>query len=561
MALKKWVKSSFIMGMSLTVLMPHLAFAHGEETIRSYVARDAVVPLIKPSWGQFVLHTESLNKLYTLRNHSAIWVDSNGHPNAMAETLKNYLLTAGRHGLEVSDYWDENVEMLYKAAQANPKNWITFELAASEAMIRYAQHLSNGRFDPQAIDVDIKFAAKTFSAYNQLDAAVSYGATSLASNLEAFAPRHPRYRDLMDILASYKKGNGSWTEIQSPSVALKLNVKDPTVVQIRERLRVLGYVISSTGGDLFDAEFDTVIRKFQKANGLTVDGIIGTKNSEVLRALNSSPAQRISQIAVNMEKLRWIPQDVETRHVFVNLATTEFFAYDEGGEVFHFNTVNGSPVRRTPLMKDSIRFVNLNPYWTVPRSIAIKDKLPLLMKDMEYLARNGYELVDERTDKVVLPYLLDWRNINSKNFPYYIRQLPGVNNALGVVKFPLTNPWAIYLHDTNDKDLLKESRRHRSSGCVRLEYPLEFAAYLLQDQPEWNMNAISNFVPTRGQRTVERERWDKSVHLKKPMPVYLMYQTVEKDKDGGVRFINDVYGLDLRIKKAIANKKAQGELF
>lgn len=561
MALKKWMKTSVLAGISLAVLVPQLSFAHGEEFIRNYVARDAVVPLIKPSWGQFVLHTDSLNKFYSLRGYSAVWVESNGYPSAMAEALKTYLLGADRHGLDVADYWDENVEMLYKAAKSNQKNWITFELAATEAMIRYARHLSNGRFDPQAIDEDIKFTAKTFSSYSHLDAAVSYGATSLAANLEALAPRHPRYRDLMDMLVKFKsaKDKNLLGEITSPGVALRLNVKDPAVLKIRERLNLLGYTISFDGGELFDAEFDTVLRRYQKNNGLTADGIIGSKNSEVLRALNYSPSQRMKQIAVNMEKLRWLPQDVETRHVFVNLATTEFFAYDEGGEVFHFNTVNGTPFRRTPLMKDEVRFVNLNPYWTVPRSIAIKDKLPLLKNDMSYLDRNGYELIDERTDKVVSPYLLDWSRINAQNFNFYIRQKPGTNNALGVVKFPLTNPWAIYLHDTNDKDLLKESMRHRSSGCVRLEYPLEFAAYLLKDQPEWNLHAIRGFIPMS--RNEQGRELDKRIYLKKPMPVYLVYQTVEKDKEGAIRFVNDVYGLDTRIQKAIQNKKAQGELF
>ncbi len=159
--------------------------------------------------------------------------------------------------------------------------------------------------------------------------------------------------------------------------------------QLRARLNLWGYSISNAGGDTFDQEFDTVLRKYQAANGLIADGIIGTR-SEVLRSLNYTVTQRMGQVEATMEKLRWLPRHVETRHIFVNLATTEFRLYDDSGRVFYFKTVNGQPFRRTPSMRDSITYVNLNPYWTVPRSIAIKDKLPLLRQDPRYLEKHHY---------------------------------------------------------------------------------------------------------------------------------------------------------------------------
>ena len=137
--------------------------------------------------------------------------------------------------------------------------------------------------------------------------------------------------------------------------------------------------------------------------------------------------------------------------------------------------------------------------------------------------------------------------------------MPGPDNALGVVKFPLQNPWAIYLHDTNDRELFAEGKRHLSSGCVRLEQPLELAAYLLKDQPGWSLQDIQAFVPmTRDQKPVELE---KKVPLKRPMPVYFLYLTVEKSEDGSLRFIDDVYGQDTRLSKALQNKKFGNEFF
>ncbi|MDG0817853.1 L,D-transpeptidase family protein [Bdellovibrio svalbardensis] len=555
MTLKSLIKKSFIFGMSVTLLAPSLSQAFGEaSTIQAYVGRQALVPLIKPSWGRFILHTDSLNKLYSSRSYQAIWVGSDGRPNAMAESLKSILAAADRHGLNPGDYWDADVEALYNAANTNQNNWITFELAASEAMIRFASHLSTGRFDPEQVDTDIKFKKKEFNEYYELANAVIAGPQGLMAGLDRLAPAHSRYTDLLGALAQLKnqKASGGWVTISSPGVVLKRGVTNPVIQQIRNRLNQLGYSVSNAGGNTFDAEFETVVKLYQEKNGLKPDGVIGTR-SEVLRSLNYTVNQRIAQVEATMEKLRWLPKNIEQRHIFVNLATTEFRLQDESGQVFYFNTVNGQPFRRTPSMRDQITFVNLNPTWTVPHSIAIKDKLPKLREDSRYLEKHDMYLYDANTDERVDPSMIDWRSMTPKMFSYYIRQNPGPENALGVVKFPLQNPWAIYMHDTNERNLFAENERHRSSGCVRLERPLELAAYLLQDQPEWSLQSIKDFVPmNKGEKPRELER---KVYLTKPMPVYFMYLTVEKSENGALRFVDDVYGQDLRLSRALANKK------
>lgn len=561
MMLKGMFLRSFAMGLVVAVMAPQIGHAYGESSvIESYVNRQALIPMIKPSWGNFILHTDTLNKLYSQRAYQAIWVSASGAPNEMAASLRALMLIADRHGLSNFDYWDQEVENLYKAAQTNPKNWITFELAASEALIRYVSHMQNGRTDPEQIDTDIKFKKKEFTDYAELNSALGYGPQALMSALDAMAPLNPRYKDLMDLLVQMKeiKAKGGWATLTSPGFILKKGVKDPIISALRNRLNQLGYTVSMTGGDTFDQELVDVVKSYQAMNGLTADGIIGTR-SEVLRALNFTVNQRIAQIEVSLEKLRWLPKNLEQRHIFVNLATTEFRLYDDTGKVFHFNTVNGQPFRRTPSMRDSITFVNLNPYWTVPRSIAIKDKLPLLKQDSQYLEKHNMLLVEEATDQVVDPATIDWKSMTARNFTYYIRQLPGPENALGVVKFPLQNPWAIYMHDTNDKPLLTQSKRHQSSGCVRLEQPLDLAAYLLRDQAGWSLDEIKAYVPLND--NVIPGEIDKKIFLKKPMPVYFLYLTVEKTDDGKMRFVDDVYGQDTRVSKALQNKKTSNELF
>lgn len=576
MILKRWLKRSFIFGISTAFLTPGFSHAYAEPSaIQGLVSRQGTVPLIKPIWGNFVLRTDSLNKLYSLRGYQAIWVDSNGLPNSMALSLKALLQTADRHGLNNSDYWDADVENLYKAANKNQKNWITFELGASEALIRYVTHLSTGRFDPEEVEPDVKkFPRKTFNEFSELNSAISSGG-DLSTATDVFAPSHPRYRDLMDILVTLKsiKDQGGWPTLNSPGVVLKLGVTNPIIGQLRMRLSQMGYQISNVGGNTFDTEFENALKQYQANNGLAADGVIGT-SSEVLRSLNYTVTQRISQVELNMEKLRWLPKSFETRHIFVNLATTEFFLFDEQGNLAkNFKTVNGDVFHRTPTMKDRITHVILNPYWNAPRSITLETLSKLRKTDkstgatylerdavVQYVQKNNMLVMNEITDQAEDPASIEWETMTPKKLIYYFRQLPGPSNALGVVKFPLIeNKFSIYMHDTNQKNYFAENRRHLSHGCIRLEEPLGLAAYLLQDQPGWSFEEILAFVPSPlEERGLEL---NKIVYLKKSMPVYLMFLTAEKGPDGTIRFVEDVYGQDIRLGKALQNKKNGNELF
>jgi murein L,D-transpeptidase YcbB/YkuD len=562
MGLSKWAqKSLFLVGAAM--LLPQMALAFGEASVlQNYVGRQSEVPMIKPEWGNFIIHTDRLNKIYSIRNYSPIWTDSRGLPTQMATSLKALLKAADTHGLNPSEYWDADVETLYNATIRRQDNWITFEMAATEALIRYASHLENGRFEPNLVDTDIKYKMREFTEYDLINNALSAGPAGLAAAMEVFAPRTERYQDLKDALVQLKsvRSQGGWAALKTTGVKLKLGVNSPLVGQLRARLNQMGYPVSMAGGNLFDKEFDVALRNFQGLNGITVDGEIrGTQDSEVLRVLNYSVAARLSQVEMTMEKLRWLPRQMESSYIFVNLATTDFRLYADTNEVFFFKTINGQPFRRTPSMKDSITYVDMNPTWTVPRNIAIKDKLPLLKQDAGYLEKHNMRLIDVSTERTVNARSIDWQTMTPRNFTYTIQQLAGPNNALGVVKFPLQNPWSIYMHDTNEKELFEKNDRHFSSGCVRLEQPLELAAYLLRDQPEWSLNNIKAFVPMS--KNEEARETSRKVSLTKPMPVYFIYLTVEKTKEGYLRFVDDVYGQDYRLAKSIQGRRSSAELF
>ncbi|MBO9665900.1 MAG: L,D-transpeptidase family protein [Bdellovibrio sp.] len=558
---KAWLKKSFIYGLSVTMLAP--SFAHADFSglrLKEVLEREGREYMIKPGFADFILHSPALRKFYEARQYQLVWIDSqSGYPNAMAQALKDMLLKADRQGLQPGDYWDEMLEKGFTKVDPAKGNWVTFELMATEALIRYSRHLYEGRVDPRSIDDDIKYAGNNLSdrEFNIIVNAVAAGPAGMNQRLDVLAPQIPRYQDLKALLEYFRnlQAQNDWAQIAPAGVTLQLGVTSPTVGLLRKRFNQLGYQVTMVG-NTFDQEFDTVLRSFQSQNGLTVDGSIGANRSAVLNSLNTKLSTRISQIEATMEKLRWLPRNFESRHIFVNLATSEFRLVDPSGQVFYFKTVNGQKFRQTPSMRDVLKQVIFNPTWTVPDTLAIKDKLPMLRTDPNYLVNHNMFLFEngQLVDSPKVP----WSSVSPEKFSarnkdrYVIVQGPGMDNALGVVKFPLEiNTQAIYMHDTNERNLFAENDRHKSSGCVRLEKPLELAAYLLQDQSKWSLPAIQSFVPMKA-----GDKPGKTVSVpvtldKNGVPVYFIYLTVERGANGAIRFIDDTYGQDARVNKAV----------
>lgn len=555
---RAWLIKAVVCGLSMAMLVPSFASAveYGPNTISAFLNKEGRETVFKPKWANFVLHTALHRKFYAQRSNMPVWIDSSGYPNQMATVLRNTLLSADRHGLHPKDYWNATLESAFVGSQEDPRIGITFEFVATEAVLRYGQHLFQGRVDPRSIDEDIKYEGNKFAdkEITIVAAAVNKGPDAFTSALEVLAPQLPRYKDFMKVLEYFRntKAQGNWSVIRSPGMIMQKGIKADAVVQIRQRFNELGYNIS-VGSDHFDEEFDTVLRKFQKENGLAIDGAIGINRSAVLQTLNKSIDDRLSQIEVTMEKLRWLPRTFESRFIFVNLATSEFRLFEGNKVAMSFRTVNGQKLRQTPSMKDYIQEVVLNPTWTVPDTLAIQDKWPLLKGDRKYLV--NHKMVMTQNGQAVDSTAIDWKMRSEWDFDqnnpnrFIITQLPGYDNALGVVKFPLVkNNQAIYMHDTNERDLFSLGERHKSSGCVRLEEPLKLAEYLLQDQKDWSLDRILQVVPS----AVEpQSRKTKYVPLTKRMPVYLMYVTVERGSDGSIRFLRDDYGQDERLSNAL----------
>ncbi len=266
-----------------------------------------------------------------------------------------------------------------------------------------------------------------------------------------------------------------------------------------------------------------------------------------LEALNVSVEQRIRQIELNMERWRWLPKSLGLRHVLVNIAEFRLRAYASGETVLDMPVIVGTSYRHTPVFSDIMRYLEFGPYWKVPPTILREDLLPRLKSDPSFLEAAHYEITDWRGEVIDSQKLdgIDWSEIDIDTFPGLLRQKPGPWNPLGRVKFMFPNRFAVYMHDTPKRGLFNRRVRSYSSGCIRVERPVDLAMWLLQDQRGWDFARIDEAMQRREPLRVE---------LKQAVPVHVLYWTAWVDEEGGLNFRPDYYlrdaGLEVALRQA-----------
>ncbi len=296
----------------------------------------------------------------------------------------------------------------------------------------------------------------------------------------------------------------------------------------------------------FDSTLLKYLVQFQNEFGLEPDSVVGPKT---IAALDRPITDYIDQIKLNLDRWRWLPRDHPPTYIVVNIAGFYLDVFEDDTIALTKKVMVGNVRTKTPVFGDMIQYLELNPYWTVPYSIATREMLPKIKKDPGYLSRNNYKLL--KNGKSVDPYSVDWSTIKRSGFPYVIRQNPNKKNALGIVKFMFPNRYNVYLHDTPSKHLFVEYSRAFSHGCIRLEKPVELAEYLLKDNSKW--------TPQKIEQTLKRGK-NKRIDLKTPLPIYLTYFTTWVDKEGTLQFQKDVYRRDKKLLEYWKNPKQEEEL-
>ena len=335
-----------------------------------------------------------------------------------------------------------------------------------------------------------------------------------------FEDVNDNYRLLKDQLARYHKITvaGGWPTVPAEIIKVKKGSSSPAVAILKKRLQITGDLPAADSSQVFNDTLEMAVKNAEVRFGYNADGKI---TEAFLKDLNVPAVERLKQIMINMNRMRWMPNKPEGNLLVANIPEFVVHAYEGNNKVFTMNVVVGKEGHNTMMFTGDLNQIVFSPYWNIPPSIVRSEILPAMQNDPDYLARNNMEIVSENGD---LPT---------------IRQLPGPGNSLGKVKFLFPNSFNIYFHDTPAKSLFSREKRAYSHGCIRLEEPEKMANYLLRNNSEWTASRISEAMNS-GE--------EKYVKLKDPVPVFISYYTAWVDEQGRMNFREDIYDHDQKIK-------------
>ncbi len=542
-----------------SIYIPNQNIETGNGRIVTDTVRDHLISRLKSlavknktdSKTNLICNPDLLFDFYVYRKIKPVWVTKDSLNNKAKVFIKT-IIEADHEGLDASIYHRDDILSLVRILELNnvfdafePAKYAELELLLTDAFFSYGFHLSEGVVEPNQTNVDWHIKKPNKNLLEILRASLHN--EKIEELVDILQPHHSGYLRLKSALLKYQniKKSGGWQNIP---VGPKLRKGDTEkrIAALRSRLIISGDLSDSTSGDgeYFDEALESGVKKFQARNGLKTDGVVG---SNTLSALNISVEDRIGQIKLNMERWRWLPQDLGKRYILVNTANFELDIIENGQTVTSTRAIVGKKKRPTPALSRKITYMELNPYWNIPHKIAINDVLPCIKKDSNYLKDKNIRIFENWEDdaKEVNPESIDWNTVTKKNFGYKLRQDPANSNALGRVKFIFPNEFSIYLHDTPARTLFNKTKRTFSSGCIRIEKPMELAAYLLTDNSKWTYEKLTAAVDSKKTRTIL---------LSDPINIHILYWTAWVDKNGIVNFRDDIYGRDRQLNIALNEK-------
>ena len=460
-----------------------------------------------------------LRNFYKSRNYQYAWFTEDGiaeQTHSFWNLHNNYISNFGDTTLKFKNLHQEIDTLLNgdSTLKISPQQTLQTELELTKHFFEYSKHAYAGKVDSK--DLEWFIPRKKIDAVVLLDSFIARD----GKNLEGWEPVNIYYQRLKKELLHYYtiEKAGGWKEIETDKLK-KYKPGDSAIVikQVKQHLQISGDDKSIDTSGNYTSELEPLIKREQRSFGLKEDGII---TAGLIKELNVPVTERIRLMLINLERMRWIPQQPPGNLLLVNIPEFRLHIFDSGKRKFSMNVVVGKEGHSTVIFTDQLKYVVFSPYWNVPASIVKNEMLPAMRRNSNYLARNNMEQTG-----------------TSNGLPV-IRQKPGGANSLGKVKFIFPNSYNIYFHDTPAKSLFNESSRAFSHGCIRLGEPAKLAEYLLRDQPEWTPGKIKEAM------NASKENW---VTLKKSVPVFISYFTAWVDSDGLLNFRNDIYGHDKEI--------------
>jgi murein L,D-transpeptidase YcbB/YkuD len=501
-------------------------------------------------WPDFSDYALQLQRFYESYGYALPWVRGR-EPTSQSQQIIALLLKSEQKGLSREDYdgprWGDRVARLKAAsAQASELEEVRFDVALTVCAMRYISDLHIGKVNPKRLDFGFDVEAKRYDLPEFLKEHV-VGASDVAGILAQVEPPYPGYRRTIQALATYLELAKDYDGKPLPAISKTVVPGDsyPGVPQLVRLLRLLGDFPADAGlpadGTVYHGVLVDAVKNFQRRHGRDADGHI---NAQTLADLNVPVTRRVRQIQLTLERWRWLPLANRTTPVVVNIPEFRLRAYDENFKsALAMNVVVGKAYGHgTPVFEDQMRYVIFRPYWAVPYSITRAELLPHVVRDPDYLAKKGFEVVNSRQEVITSGTVSNDVLAQLHRGTLFIRQTPGPKNSLGLVKFIFPNDFNVYLHDTPAHELFSRSRRDFSHGCIRLERPADLAVWVLRDNPGWSLDRV---------RAAMNGETMQQVNLAHPIPVLIVYGTAVVPEDGLVYFYDDIYGHDAALEKVL----------
>lgn len=486
-----------------------------------------------------------LDRFYAPRAYAPVWLGANIPKAAAAVVL---LQEAASHGLSPAEY--DADALAAKIRKADP-NDAALDVALTRAMLQYLADLRVGRVRSGYHSATPDPRLTAFDPVEQLRGGVEQN--TLAAAVAKAEPRIALYKYMKNTLKHYRQ-LALAPAITVPAIAkgakVQVGAAYAPAPQLRAQLALVGDEpgAAPTIDDHYTPELAAAVKRFQGRHGLLDDGVLGR---ETVAALNTPLSDRVRQLELTLERLRWLPDFSNGPIVAVNLPAYRLWAINngdtDGPPPLEMRVIVGTAVKtQTPLFIGSMRYLEFNPYWNVPKSIEKGELVPKIARDGSYLVKNDMELVALSGGAAPVQHVNEAVMRDLRAGKYRIRQRPGPGNALGAVKFAMPNPDNIYLHSTSARELFKRTRRDLSHGCIRVEKPHELAHFVLAGKPEWTLEKVTAAMEPGPAKTVS---------LKAPIPVVLFYATAVSGRDGHALFSPDVYKLDPVLEKMLTARR------
>ena len=518
------------------LLAPWLAMA--EPAVEPAGPVEGVLENLPTACGQPMANVDEtalarLSELYR-RNHFALLWTSYTQIDALLAQLESL----ADDGLQPASYHPETIRRVMHTATRDPLHRECSDVLASHAYLSALGHLAQGRLPQDSIEPvwHIPDAPGTLQAEAQLMAIASEGLEHLEHAFNKARPSLEQYNNLRKAYAQLRdQPKPQWQPIPAGQT-LRPGMLDPRVPQLRHRLSADGYLPASavtpgTRSDRYSDQLVEALKAFQRRHALQDDGIIG---ADTLTELNATPADRLNQLRVNLERFRWLSADIEPRSLLVDIAGGRVIYFRDSSPQWEARIQVGRDTRQTPSIKSTVTRFTLNPTWTVPPTILREDKLPQIRDNLDYLAQHNMQVLDYQ-GQVLDPATVDWSNPGR----ILLRQAAGPDNPLGRVVIRFANPYSIYLHDTPSQGLFARSQRAFSSGCVRVESVMQLVDLLLNEDEHERVSQLLETGLTYEYRPEETT------------PILLAYWTAEADRTGLPRYRPDVYHRDPKLLAAL----------